>query len=364
MPPRSPRAAILSLSLAVCSALGCQDGKSSLEQLADAERAEAQAELEYASVPAPGPAPAGIDAAVWADIGWFPASATELSVFRHQLAFVDWVRGLIEAYAPRCEGVLDGVDRYYMVQRDPAAPSQTLVFYAPADSLDRVRVEDCARLIAPSVGAAASDIVSDGEFTRLGSKDAAGLVRWAKRGDELVIVYEGEASRTSAMLGTPAAGPSLDAEHPLMAPLRAMPTDITAVASLTDLTSVFLRTPSEGYVMTMSLALLPEPSMNLKFQFLFADEATASRANTEADLFIAELTAAGLDERWLHNDGAEGQNLRVRLSVSPAALESAGGDVEAVARPILELMNERRAEAGVDLMDTEAMLGHLRELQG
>jgi hypothetical protein len=333
----------------------CERGgsKSNLEKMAEAEEVEteARAALEFVSLPDASSPPTGVDASLWSDVGWFPAGIVGISPMREQLPFVDWLRGNLEAYGVDCLSVIDGIERYYMVEH-PDGPGQTLVFYG---TIDRMRIEDCVRSTLANVPPTASRIpvVTEGAVTRIGEAENAHFIGWVKRGDEVVAIYDTSRQHMDAML---ARGDTLAANAGLVELLRDPPKGSLTSMSLKDFGSVFLQVPSVGY----SFALTFAAPIEVRATMYFADEATASRASAETDSLIEELETAGLGAGALVNEGTEGSRLRLRLMLDFELMN----DPETKLRPVLEVISKRRVKAGLEPIDIAEVLGLAAQATG
>jgi len=193
--------------------------------------------------------PDGVAAALWADIGWFPADIkviTEMTRKDRMLPFVDFIKRMGRTSGwPKCAFEhLNKVDRYYMAAQSMRARS-TMVFFA---NVERTLVDDCARKVAakPSLKGTAH---SRGPITELRALGNKAFLGWVDLDGVRVTVFDSDEKRVDAFLG---AVKRIGAKHPLTRPLTSANRKADQwVVGAADLGSQYFGVPSSSFSLDM-----------------------------------------------------------------------------------------------------------------
>jgi hypothetical protein len=96
------------------------------------------------------PAPEGIDAALWREIGWFPADSTDIGglIAPEFQTMALWLNSTVAEKYPVCAPLFAGVKRTYMVHQD-GKPRATSVFYG---AMTRAQERTCMQVALASFG--------------------------------------------------------------------------------------------------------------------------------------------------------------------------------------------------------------------
>jgi hypothetical protein len=138
------------------------------------------------------PAPEGIDAALWRDIGWFPADSTDIGCFvdREFQALARWMESTVVERFPVCGPLFAGVERTYMVHQGGALKA-TSVFYG---AMTRAQERVCMQAALGDFGATGEQ---RGDLTILAAAEGpATRLAWFGRDHRdhgTVVILEGDA---------------------------------------------------------------------------------------------------------------------------------------------------------------------------
>ncbi|MBL4683884.1 MAG: hypothetical protein JKY37_04790 [Nannocystaceae bacterium] len=149
-----------------------------------------------ASAPDPGPAPPGVNAALWREVGWFPAPVAMLSEFTRpdSAAVVRWL-GAVTPKEVVCERALLGVDHYFLAAASDDGLQPTHVFYGTSTRAD---IEACASLMSFE---APAQVRADGVLTSIGFGQRQMWLGFARLGDRTVVVADRVRTRVEAFVG-------------------------------------------------------------------------------------------------------------------------------------------------------------------
>lgn len=316
-----------------CSVLGawllaCTSNSSRLEEIARAQELEpARPSLEPQGVdlpPAPeltrplpvvAPAPVGIDAALWRDIGWFPADAIDVSgMVGHQEQFLArWFEARIATEFAACAPLAASVERTYMVLQDGRKLPATVIF----GTMTREQERACMRVALPALGL--SGVQHDDVTLLSRAQELVVRVGWFRRPDGgAVLVLEGDGPLEGWARGGPL-GPEIAA-------LLGETDRSLGVwsAGLRDAGSVLAGVPSSGYTLALALPTARAGSgfsARLALRFTSASAVAPAEAGLRSFLATAPaLPGGGLslstraDGTWLRLEvtgdlrGLEGEN--------------------------------------------------------
>ena len=350
--PAVSRFARLALGLVLLAPLtlvssGCKSKKNKPKALGKgAEDSRIRTNYEYSMVPEVGAAPTGVDAELWADVAYFPIEVTEIGMVPRVYSMLAWVETNMAYLDPVCEEVLDGVSRFYTSKLAPAHDTpQTLVFYG---KIDRALVERCAKSMFGVLGLADQWAVQQHETTTIfGNGSTRHVLEWAKRGEEIVVVYDTDAGRIREFFE---ATKRLEHDASFVDLLVGVERDdaYAEVVGRNDFGSVMTTVPSSGF--RGSFGFDPKQGMVGQFWMRFESGEEATRASAGLDALLAEFNAVGVG--ILVSDGVDED--RVALHIEPDW--SFFAEPEAKLRPLLEIVARRAEAAGVEPPDVEAIV--------
>jgi len=250
------------------------------------------------------PAPPGIDAALWRDIGWFPADVVELAggVGRDNTPLARWAEDSIVSEFPACGPLVAAIDRIYMVQQGASQRPTQVAF----GSMTREQERGCLQALLPGMGLTSEQ---DEAMTILSRADEViARAGWWKHADGAVVVIEGEAPL--GRWGEPSGPPN----PALLATLAAIdPTLGLWMASARDYGSFFTGVASSGLTLA---ATRPGPGgppvLPVRIGLRFASAREAELAERGAAKFVASApTSDGTGLTF--SARADGSWLRVEL---------------------------------------------------
>ncbi len=230
--------------------------------------------------------PEGIDAALWRDIGWFPANTTDIGCFvdREFQTLARWMESTVVERFPVCGPLFAGVERTYMVHQLDASKA-TSVFYG---AMTRAQERVCMQAALGDFGATGEQ---RGDLTILTSADGpAARLAWFGRDHRdhgTVVVLEGDAPLEgwTRPVGTLA-------DRPELVRLIAKVDRNRGVWSvgLRDYGTPFTGVESTGYMMAMTPPRTSgEPVLEATAQLEFATSEAAKRAELGAAAFAREV---------------------------------------------------------------------------
>ncbi|MDC0670102.1 hypothetical protein [Nannocystis radixulma] len=287
------RSTIVGLLLAGCTANPSRLEEISQEQAIVQEMSVEVSEPERAAMPpAPPltatlanvatPAPDGIDAALWRDIGWFPADVVEISsgVGRDNTPLARWAEDSIVREFPACGPLVAAIDRIYTVKQGESQQVANVVF----GSMTREQERGCLQALLPGLGMTG---VQHEEATVLAREQAmVARAGWWKHGDGAVVVIEGDVplERWS--------GGSLNPE--LLSLLAVIDPSLGMwMASTHDYGSFFTEVASSGLTLATALpAVGGEPVLLLRIGLRFASAREAEQAERGAAKFAASAPSS------------------------------------------------------------------------
>lgn len=158
----------------------------------DAPDAPAGASAQTIALPAPGQPPPGLDAALWREVGWFPAPVVVLSEFTRpeSASLIQWLAGATSD-DPSCERSLYAVDHYFAVAQRDAEPLPTHVVVGTTQRSD---VHACIQSLA------GSRMRVDGGLTAIESSRGTMWLGFGSRGDQTVVVAHSDEIRVRAFM--------------------------------------------------------------------------------------------------------------------------------------------------------------------
>lgn len=233
-----------------------------------------------------GPPPAGIDEALWRDIGWFPADTIDISglVDHHAQSLPRWLESTVGERFPACAPLFAGVERTYMMQSAESSKA-TSVFYG---SMTRVDERACMQAALGEFGVTGEQ---RGDLTMLSPAEGPGTrLAWFGRDGGNVVILEGDTplERWILPVGTLA-------EQPALVRLVAA-VDRTRGAwsvGLRDYGTALTGVESAGYTMTMKM---PPPGgdrrIEMAGQLEFATPEAAKQAEAGAAALAREVPGA------------------------------------------------------------------------
>ena len=232
-------------------------------------------------------APAGIDEALWRDIGWFPADTTDISGFvdRESQSLARWAESTIGERFPACNPLFGSIERTYMMQqadRDTA----TNVFYG---AMTRAQERACMQ-----VALAAFEVTGEqrGDLTIISNHDGPAVrLAWFAREQGTVAILEGSAPLEGWVKPV---GTLVD--QPALVRLVAMADHSRGMWSvgLRDYGTVFTGLASTGYMMTMTTpaASGEERLLEMTAQLEFESPKAAQQAERGAAAFARDVPGA------------------------------------------------------------------------
>lgn len=302
--------------------------------------------FEYAMVPDVGPVPAGVDETLWADVAYLPKDIVALGLLPRQYSLLAWVDSEIHRFDPSCQEVLDGIERYYMVQLDPDPQvPQALVFYG---KIDRLVAERCAKSMFRTLGVGEYwEVEHDGTSTVFGAEQVVHALEWAKRGDEIVVAYDPDPALIEGLFEGRG---RLEHDASFVDLLVGVTPDDSFAENVgrEDFGTLLTGVESSGYRGTFGF----DPKHGLLGQvWLRYDSAEqAKQASAGLDGLIEEFSAVGVG--ILVSDGVDGQRLSFHIEPDWSFF----AEPEAKLRPLLEIIARRAKAAGEDEPDVEALM--------
>lgn len=230
--------------------------------------------------------PAGIDEALWREIGWFPADTTGIGGFvgHEWQSLARWLESTVGERFPVCNPLFAGIERTYMMQRADGGKA-TNVFYG---AMTRAQERDCMQ-----VALAAFEVTGEqrGDLTILSNHEGPAVrLAWFAREQGTVVILEGDAPLEGWVkpVGTLADQPALVRLVALVDRSGAMWN-----VGLGDFGTAFTGVASTGYMMTMmSPATSGERRFEMSAQLEFESPKVAQQAERGAAAFARDVPGA------------------------------------------------------------------------
>lgn len=301
------RAAGLAVLLSACGDTASSAGDSSPTVLSHSPST-------MASTPDPGPAPAGVNEALWREVGWFPAPVAMLSEFTRpdSAAVVRWL-GAVTPKEVVCERALLAVDHYFLAAASADGLEPTHVFYGTSTRAD---IEACASLMSFE---APAQVRPDGMLTSIGFGQRRMWLGFTRLGDRTVVVADRVRTRVEAFVG---ANVGLDHAGPIVDGLRIVDrkADTWAVAT-SDATTDLIDIASRVHAFHISnLTASDNRPIALNVWARFKSEHDAKLAKTRLDALAARHAARrGVELHYQAVVAADTSTVQAQLEVSALA---------------------------------------------
>lgn len=230
--------------------------------------------------------PAGIDEALWREIGWFPADTTDIGGFVHResQSMARWLESMVSERFPACNPLFGGIERTYMMQRADGGKA-TNVFYG---AMTRAQERACMQVALGAFGVTGEQ---RGDLTIISNHDGPAVrLAWFAREQGTVAILEGDAPLEGWVkpVGTLADQPALVRLVALVDRSRSMWS-----VGLKDFGTAFTGLASTGYMLTMTTpASSGERLLEMAAQLEFESPKVAQQAERGAAAFAREVPGA------------------------------------------------------------------------